>query len=117
MELKEFIKKVISDTVEAVDEASSSSARGVRLTSMDNRRTIEFDVAVIVEEETKAQGKAGVKVLSIIDAGGDISKNKKNLTNHRIAFGVNVEHWTKAEQAAHNAETERLNEGYENDTI
>ena len=112
MELKEFIRKVIGDTIEAVDEASASSSRGVKLANMNDRRTIEFDVAVVVEEETRAQGKAGVKVLSVIDAGGDVSKNKKNLTNHRIAFGVNVDHWTKAEQVAHQTETQRLNEQY-----
>ncbi len=63
MELKEFIKKVIADTVEAVDESSASASRNIVLASKSDKRTIEFDVAVTVEETTTAQGGAGIRCL------------------------------------------------------
>ena len=109
MELKEFIKKIVGDTIEVVDEVSSSASRIVNLASRTDKRTVEFDVAVVVEEETKAGGKAGVKVFSLIDAGGDMSKGQKNVSTHRITFGVDVDSMTKNERTEQMAKIRRSN--------
>ena len=98
MELKEFIKKVIADTVEAVDESSGSASRIITLASRTDRRTIEFDVAVSVEEKETTEGKAGVKVLAFMEAGASIGVESKNSTVSRITFGVDVSTSTKEEQ-------------------
>lgn len=99
MELKEFVSKVIEDTMKAVDECGKTSSRDVHLANRPDRRTIEFDVAVSAEEKTTATGKAGVKVLAFIEAGGNIGSESKNSTVSRITFGVDVSNMTKNEKA------------------
>ncbi len=106
MELKEFVKKVISDAVEAVDETSQVSSREVTLASRSDRRTIEFDVAVSAEEKTTTDGKAGVRVLNFIEAGVDAGSESKNSTISRITFGVDVDTSTKLENANQKADRE-----------
>ena len=103
MELKDFIKKVIADTVEAVDESSNGATRKVTLAHRTDKRTIEFDVAVSVEETKKTDGKAGVKVLSFMEAGAGVGKESKNSTVSRITFGVDVNTSTKQEEAEEEA--------------
>lgn len=98
MELKQFVKTVIMETISAVDESSSESSRNVHLASNDARRTIEFDVAVTVEEASELSGKAGIKVLQFIEGAGDGSKSNKSSTVSRIMFGVHVDASTKQEQ-------------------
>jgi hypothetical protein len=106
MELKEFIKKVIADTVEAVDESSGSASREITLMNTPDHRTIEFDVAVVAEEKTTTSGKAGVKVLAFVEAGANMGTESKNSTVSRITFGVNVSTQTKKEYAAQTAQYE-----------
>lgn len=98
MELKEFIKKVIKDAVEAVDEASSEATRGVQLALRSDKRTIEFDVAVSVEETKSMQGKAGIKVLSFMEGGAELGSGSKNSKVSRIVFGIDVNSMTKNEE-------------------
>ena len=98
MELKEFVQKVINDIVEAVDSSSKTASRKVELADRPDKRTIEFDVAVQVEESGSTSGKAGIKVLSFIEGGADITKDKKKSSTHRIIFGVDVDKMTKEEK-------------------
>ena len=105
MELKEFIKKVIADAIQAVDEISADSIREVKLTSKQEKRTIEFDVAVTAEENISASGGAGVKVLNLLKAGAEIGSETKNSTVSRISFGVDVASQTKVEAAQELVET------------
>ena len=102
MDLKEFVKKVIADTVEAVDESSATASRQITMAQRTDRRTIEFDVAVTAEETTSKSGNAGVKVLSFVEAGGDIGSQSKNSTVSRVTFGVDVSSRTKNEIANRN---------------
>lgn len=97
MELKEFVKKVLVDVVEAVEEARSTSSRDMHLFGNSNARTIEFDVAVTVEKSSEASGKAGIKVLELIEGGGNLSKKSIDTTVSRIQFGVYVDTVTKQE--------------------
>jgi len=101
MELKEFIEAALTDIVGAVEKASKDSCRNITLASNNERRTVEFDVAVSTETKGTASGKAGIKVLSFIETGGDIQHESKNSTVSRISFGVSVDVWTKEEQAEH----------------
>ncbi len=111
MELKEFIKEVLKDITEAVEESRGSSTRDMHLDSLKDQRTVEFDVAVTAEDITSASGKAGVKVFSLIEGGGETSKEVKNSTVSRIKFGVYVERWTKQEEAGFETQNRRLNSG------
>lgn len=104
MELKQFVKNALKDLVEAVEEARKEACRDMNLTSSQSNRTVEFDIAVTVEDSTSAEGKAGIKVFQIIESGGALSKELKNAEVSRIKFGVNVESLTKDEQAAWDAQ-------------
>ena len=117
MELKEFVNKVILNIVNAVDEAREKSVRNISLRSSKDNRTIEFDVAVSVENTDRKEGKAGIKVLEFIEGGGNIEKGSKNSTVTRIKFGVFVDTWTKEEQRKFNREQERLNSNNLNPAI
>jgi len=95
MELKQFIKKAITDIVESVDEVSEVAARAVQLDSSKETRSIEFDIAVTVEKGSKAQGTAGIRVLEFAQGGGELSQETRNSTVSRVKFGVNVSQLTK----------------------
>jgi hypothetical protein len=116
MELKQFIKSVLKDITEAVEETRTASSRDLHLDSVKDQRTVEFDVAVTAEDMTSTAGKAGVKVFSIIEGGGEAAKEVKNSTVSRIRFGVHVDRWTKQENAGFDTQNRRVNSGY-NDAI
>ena len=59
MELKEFVKSVLKDVVDAVEETRYESSRDMHLDSGKEQRTVEFDIAVTVEDNTRGSGKAG----------------------------------------------------------
>lgn len=117
MELKEFIKKVIDDAIQGVDESSLNASRSVNLARRDDKRTIEFDVAVSAEEKTTTEGKAGVKVLSFIEAGGNLGSEVKNSTVSRITFGVDVNNMTKQEELLQQAQIDRNRREYINPAL
>lgn len=117
MELKEFVKSVLADLVQAVEETRENAVRDMQLASNKDNRTVEFDIAVTVEDKLGTSGKAGISILKIIEGGGNINKEVNNSTVSRIRFGVYVDSMTKKENADHQAQIERYNrEGY-NETI
>ncbi len=99
MELKQFVKNVLKDITEAVEETRKESSRDMHLDSSKDQRTVEFDVAVTAEDVTSATGKAGVKVFSVLEGGGEVGKEVKSSSVSRIKFGVSVDRWTKQENA------------------
>ncbi len=109
MELKEFVKSVLKDVVGAVEETRQESSRDMFLNSVGEQRTVEFDIAVTVEDSTSASGKAGIKVFSVIEGGGETLKELKNSSVSRIKFGVHIDRWTKQEQAGFEAHSQSLN--------
>lgn len=109
MELKDFVKKVLTDLVDAVEEAREASSRDMHLTSNQETRTVEFDIAISVEESLGASGKAGIRVLTFAEAGGDIKKENKNSTVSRVQFGIHIDTLTKDEESRQQAEIARLN--------
>ena len=99
MELKQFIKTALTEIVEAVDEVSSTASRNMYLSGNQAQRSIEFDIAVTVESTSSQSGQAGIKVWELLEAGGDLSREKKNAEVSRICFGVQVQPSTKSDQA------------------
>ncbi|MFA5093318.1 MAG: hypothetical protein WC543_05190 [Candidatus Omnitrophota bacterium] len=98
MELKDFVKKVLSDLVQGVEEARNDSIRDMKLYDKE-MKTVEFDIAVTVEDVDTVSGKAGIRVLQFAEAGGDIAKETKNSTVSRVKFGVFIGTQTKQEEA------------------
>ena len=99
MELKEFIKNTLKDIAEAVEEIRTESSRDMHLDNLKDQRTVEFDVAVTAEDVTSATGKAGIKVFSVLEGGGEAAKEIKNSSVSRIKFGVYIDRFTKQENA------------------
>lgn len=110
MELKEFVKKVLLDLTEAVEDASREATREIEIYATQNNRAIEFDIAVSVEEASKKSGKAGVKVLQFAEAGGDMSVENINSSVSRIKFGVSVSGFTKEEQQRRDEAFKKINQ-------
>ena len=109
MELKQFVTSVLKDVVDAVEETRRESSRDMYLKSSKDERTVEFDIAVMVEDAISSNGKAGIKVFQIVEGGAGVSKELKNSSVSRIKFGVYIDRLTKEEDARQKAEWERAN--------
>ena len=107
MDLKNFTKQAILEITEAVNEINID--REVLLVSGKDKRTIEFDVAVTVEENRTATGGGQIQVIGLIRGEGDIKQEVRNATVSRIEFGVSVATATKAEIERQNMEIEAYN--------
>lgn len=103
MNLQEFVKDVLVSVDKAVDEARAEMQRDINFSDSKDQRTVEFDIAVAVEETDTKSGKAGIRVLQFVEGGGDMSKENKNSTVSRIKFGIHIDAMTKEEDAAHKA--------------
>ena len=92
MDLKEFTKNTIDDIWRAVNESQTELDAEITLIkgSGDSLRHIEFDVAVTAEETQGTNVGGKIKVLSIIEGGGDKTSDSKNTVASRIRFGVTV---------------------------
>ena len=100
MNLKDFVKNVLVDLNDAVDEARGKPLnRNVQFSQNEQRRTIEFDIAVTAEERGSKQGGGGVRVLQLADIGGKTSKTKTNTVVSRITFGLYIDPLTHQENA------------------
>jgi hypothetical protein len=110
MELKEFVKDVLIQLDQAVDEARASMSRDVSFVGTENQRVVEFDIAVTVESAAEKTGGGGIKVLELIKAEGKISSENKNSSVSRIKFGIRIDSVTKAESARLEAEIRDHNE-------
>jgi hypothetical protein len=112
MEIKEFVKNVLKDLVDAVEEVRRDSSRDMKLSShKESNQTVEFDIAVTVEDTTAGSGKAGIKIFQMIEGGGEMSKESKNSSVSRIKFGIYIDTSTKAESAERQSRYESLNRG------
>lgn len=107
MNLKDFVKNVLTDVTEAIQDTCTASNRGMHL-NVKEGGGVQFDIAVTVEELDSAKGGAGIKVLSIIDGGGEISKESRNSVVSRVQFSVYVDRWSDVENREREAVASRL---------
>lgn len=110
MNLKEFVKEILIELNDAVDEARVSTSRDIRFSEKDDSRTVEFDIAVSAENTGTKHGKAEVKVLQFAGVGGNISNESKNSTVSHVRFGLQIEPITKKERAERIAASKARNE-------
>jgi len=97
MELKQFIKGVLNEALEAIQEAESESGHSMELVGGD-QRTIEFDIAATVEDASSSSGGAGIKIFQVVTGGCDLSKELRNSSVSRIKFGVYVNSLNKDQE-------------------
>ncbi len=104
MELRDFVKEVLTQIVDGVRDAQQSNggafvvpagdgghkyAEHPRFASSARIKStiVDFDVAITAEDSDKAGAKAGVKVFSVqFGAEGEIAS--KNSTVSRVQFAV-----------------------------
>ncbi len=110
MNIEEFVQNVLVSIDKAVDTARNQMNRDINFADTKDQRTVEFDIAVSVEETDSKSGKAGIKVLQFAEAGGDLSKENKNSTVSRIKFGIHIDSMTKQEDASHRAQIQAYND-------
>ena len=107
MDLKEFIKETVSGIVSASQELTRDGLGSAILNPPTDRNrstvyqedgaefvyrrveNIEFDVAVTVEDETRKDGNAGLKVFSS-EVGGGGSKGNRNEATSRVCFTMSI---------------------------
>ena len=89
MELREFVSQTIAEVLEGVNMAATNPRYyGYVAPGHDHKevqyeeRPIAFDVNVTVEKSAKS----GIKLLSVVEAGGELS----HMTVHRVSFTVPV---------------------------
>lgn len=110
MDIKEFVKNVLVSIDKAVEEARGETQRDITFSNTKDQRTVEFDIAVSVEEIDVKSGRAGIRVLPFVEGGGDISKENKNSTVSRIKFGVQIASMTKDEEKRERARFDAYHE-------
>lgn len=101
MELKEFVKATLLETMEAIHEAQKewhtrTGGRGVINPAWGGTeelhkhvQQLEFDVAVTVEKKTSGRAGGGVKVVALdLGVGGEIAAS--NSTVSHIKFKVPI---------------------------
>jgi hypothetical protein len=96
MELKQFVKNIINDLIGAVEETNQKSEREINLAKPQDNKTIEFDIAVTVDDSMSSGGKIGIDVLPFINGSGKTSKELRNTSESRIKFGIYISTATKA---------------------
>ncbi len=98
MELEEFIKNTllsISSGLRSVNEAlreKSGRKDDSYIIEGDKNGLIDFDVAVVANDESKATGKAGLNIV-VAKLGGDLTTTLGNQQTSRVRFKVGVK-WT-----------------------
>ena len=81
MEVKEFVKTILKDVTEAVEESNTDKHRFILPDS--TKDGIDFDLAVV--SKTEGTGKIGLEVFGI---GGKTEGSMSNEVVNRIKFRV-----------------------------
>jgi len=98
MELKQFIKEALLGITNGVDDANKEANRfkilGVKHESGIDGNYADFDVSVVVNEESKIDVNSEVKAswLSVVSAklGSKIAQSNLNKNSHRLTFKVYI---------------------------
>ena len=104
MELREFVKETLvainmgvqdaitahqalPDAVGAINPVWGKDAGAI---GPDHRQNVEFDVAVTVTDKSSVGGKAGIKIFSVVDIGGEGSSALEQSSVSRIKFTIPI---------------------------
>lgn len=97
MEIEDFVHSVITQLDRAVSRAGENTEREVSFSYNSDNNLVEFDIAVTATSGDKKSGKAGIKVLSFAEGGGEITKSEVSSTVSRVKFGIRIAPQTKKE--------------------
>lgn len=89
MELGEFVKQSLIQIDRAIREADEVIDRGIFYSGTHDTRSVEFDIAVMVESKKSKTGEIGIKVIELMSiGGGSLQSDITNTSVSRIKFGV-----------------------------
>ena len=89
MELKEFIKDILLQIVNAANECNENFIDKDIKASVENPNgcsMIDFDLAVESVETDKKEGGVTIQVLQVFKAGGKIGSGSSNKQTNRVKF-------------------------------
>ena len=84
MEVKEFVKTILKDVIEAVEESTKESPTHEFTLYFGDNKKIEFDLAVVLEKGT--EGKIGADIFRIVS--GKLEGHLSEQVVNRIKFSV-----------------------------
>lgn len=104
MELREFVSETLVAINMGVQDAiiahqQVEGAVGVinpvwgedaNAINADHKQNVEFDVAVTVTDKSSVGGKAGIKIFSVVDIGGEGSSALEQSSVSRIKFTIPI---------------------------
>jgi hypothetical protein len=97
--LKDFVRQVLLDITEAVEEAKHKSPVSIAPGSIEGKlksepQLVQFDISVssstASKRSTKKQGSATVVTILKAEVSGDTTENSKSQETNRIKFSVPV---------------------------
>jgi len=97
MNLEEFVSESMKQIISALKTSTEyGESNGVKVVTGGaeqnrSRSVVSFDVAITSAETSEAEGKAGIKVFSILDAGVSGKKGHENSTVSRVQFSLLME--------------------------
>jgi hypothetical protein len=100
MNLKEFVKETISETVSGMESAAELTGRRVRFSRGDD--SINFDIAFVVEDTDSKQGGAGLNI-KVVSLGGKMDSSSTATSTQRMKFSVEVGNRKRVEEEAEEA--------------
>jgi len=94
MNLKDFIKNTLLDIVTGVEEANTEKNRFLLASHIhggtgESGQKVEFDLSVIVNEQSESDIKGGIQV-ALVNLGSGIKETESNQNIHKIKFEVFV---------------------------
>ena len=84
MEVKEFVKTILKDVTEAIEESTKESPTHDFTMHFGDNKKIDFDLAVILEKS--AEGKVGAEIFKIVS--GKLQGNLSEQVVNRIKFSI-----------------------------
>ena len=97
MELREFIKNVLTDIIEGVEDVRLSAVRDLCVQGDKDKSAVEFEVAVIVESTDSTSKGGKIKVMELLQGGTESTKDQRNSSVSKIKFSVQIDQETKRE--------------------
>lgn len=87
MELKDFVKNALIDLDNAIKEANAVTEAEIDFTQ-DKQTSVQFDMAVTIEDSRARGGKGAIKVFSLGEVRGSKEVENKTSSVTRISFSL-----------------------------
>jgi hypothetical protein len=90
MQLQEFVTKTINEIAAGLQESHKNLEKSGSKVEDAHTISIDFDIAVLSEDQTISNSGAGLTVASVITAGHKIENDNKTQITNRVKFSVSV---------------------------